>query len=268
MNEKQMLENKGNVCIGMKTMKEFLDLLGSTIAEADISIRAGDIFITAQHLDPSQISLIHARAQVSGSPYIHGEAGMFYVDVEALKTALETDESEEVCISWDGTHVQIKTAEQTIDYDKEPGHCDATKLPVVEYTTSGRADSSDILKTLRTLKKLKASRVKVVWDKEKNMYLENDSDEPMGMKTRQKIGYVDLGEGVGDSTYPLEYVLDLFKAIPKKTTIRFCIEQDRPLKVLWNAGNVGGTYWLAPRIKDRPAVPAPEPEAVKAEVKI
>lgn len=266
MNEKQIAENRGNVCVGMKTMKEFLGLLGSTIAEADVKINAGDIFLKAQHMDCAQISLIYAQAQVSGSPYIHGEAGEFYIDVEALKTALETDESAEVCITWDGIHVQIKTGTQTIDYDKEPGTCDKTNLPVVESKTSGRAASEDVLKTLKTIKKLKAGHVRVIWDKEKNIYLESHTDNnSAAIKTRQKIGYVDTGEDEGNVVYPLGYILDLVKSIPKKTTIRFCLQQDRPLKMLWSSGNVGGTYWLAPRLEYKPAVQE-EPKAIEVKV--
>lgn len=234
-------------------MRNVFNALGILVDEAKFTVDENEMKIKA--VDPAHVAL---------------------TDIELPKALFERYEASEIELGMDIKKIKsilsLATTEETIGIEYEEEKCRLTfkignitrrvntidtsniadvRIPPLELSSSADIPASEMMRIIRASESV-SDHISIRLDAECFcVTAEGDTDNVDMVLDKDSIKNVRTS-GQVRSMFPLDYMSEFIKIIPKGTDITFNLDNDMPMIAQYQISDKGGliTYLLAPRIEN------------------
>ncbi len=238
------------VKMDVKDVKEITNLLLTLVSEAKFEFNQSGMSVKA--VDAAHIAMIVLDISKEGFIEFESEDAEIGVDLEKIKNMLKIAKSNDVVeISKEGSKLTFQIGNLT----RSMALIDASALTVPKVPNIGLPakvviSKDDFINGIKAAESISDSITLEVTPTEFEMYSLGDEDVSKLTLPKDMVKEIECAEPV-KSTYPLDYLLKLAKAIDSTEFVTIYLGKDYPVKIVFDIskGNGKVTYLLAPRIE-------------------
>ena len=245
------------VVLGYQRLKEMLNLLGSLVTEAKFKLDQNGM--TCIVVDPAHVGMIKMNMpkDTFAEFVCEGEA-YWTLDIRNLnKTLPKAKPMDVVTLSGRSDTLTVETGPFKRDYKiMDPEYITTPRVPPINPEFSFIIGQYEMKNALVTADPVSDS-IRLTMDNNGVVFLaEADSEKAEAVYTKEMLKEVNNGGNKIRSTYPLEYLEKLFKAMKTVDEVRVRFQNEYPMVIDFNvkgtfegSEGVSYTYFLAPRME-------------------
>lgn len=238
------------VKVDVKDLKEITNLLLTLVSEAKFELNPEKMEVKA--VDAAHIAMIVLEVSKEGFIELETEEEELGVDLDKVKDILKlTSSSDVVEITKDGNKLTFLIG----NLSRSMPLIDASALSVPKVPNIGLPakvviSKNDFVNGIKAAESISDSITLQVTPTEFEMSAQGDEDSSRLNLQKDMVKEIDCDEPV-KSTYPVDYLLKLAKAMDSTEFITIHLGKDYPVKIVFDIVKGKGkvTYLLAPRIE-------------------
>ncbi len=238
------------VKIDVKDLKEITNLLLTLVSEAKFELNSEKMEVKA--VDAAHIAMIVLEVSKDGFIEFEAEDEELGVDLDKVKDILKLTSSNDVVeITKEGNKLTFLIG----NLSRSMPLIDASALSVPKVPNIGLPakvviSKSDFVNGIKAAESISDSITLQVTPTEFEMFASGDEDSSRLNLQKDMVKEIDCDEPV-KSTYPVDYLLKLAKAMDTTEYITIHLGKDYPVKIVFDIVKGKGkvTYLLAPRIE-------------------
>jgi len=238
------------VKIDVKDLKEITNLLLTLVSEAKFEFSSNAMSVKA--VDAAHIAMLVLDVDKEGFIEYDAEAEELGVDLEKVKDILKLASSGDVVeISKESGKLTFQIGNLTRSMPLiDTSALTVPKVPNIGLPAKVVVSKNDFVNGIKAAESISDSITLEVTPTEFEMYSEGDEDLSKLTLPKDMVQEIDCEETV-KSTYPVDYLLKLAKAMDSANFITIYLGKDYPVKIVFDVAKEKGkvTYLLAPRIE-------------------
>ncbi len=238
------------VKMDVKDLKEITNLLFTLVNEAKFEFNQDGLSVMA--VDPSHVAMIVMEVSRDGFIEYECEDEEIGVDLAKVRDILKLASSSDVIeITKDGGKLtfligNLSRSMALID----TSNLSVPKVPNIGLPAKVVVSKNEFIGGIRAAEGISDSITIKVTPTEFEMYTSGDEDSSRLNLPRDMVKEIECDEEV-KSTYPVDYLARLVKAMDSAEDVTIYLGKDYPVKIVFNVvkGHGKATYLLAPRIE-------------------
>ncbi|NPA75579.1 MAG: proliferating cell nuclear antigen (pcna) [Euryarchaeota archaeon] len=236
--------------IDVKDLKEITNLLLTLVNEAKFEFTPNGLSVKA--VDPSHVAMIVMDVEKDGFVEYECEEEELGVDLAKVRDILKLTSSNDVVeISKEGGKLTFLIGNLSRSMPLiDTSNLSVPKVPNIGLPAKVVISKSDFISGIKAADGISDSITIKVTPTEFEMYAMGDEDTSRLNLPKDMVQEIDCEEPV-KSTYPVDYLLRLAKAMDSAKDITIYLGKDYPVKIVFDVvkGHGKVTYLLAPRIE-------------------
>ena len=239
--------------IKAETLKSVIYIVSTIVDEAKMSITPEQVSIKA--IDPAHVAMLDVSVKAEAFNTYEADEGEIGLDLEKVKAVLKlADGNDDIFLEHDPEQCRLTMRIGNITRRMslvDTSNMSDPKVPSIELVNHVKL-TADILKRGIRASESISDYILITVDPEGfDISCRGDTDF-----ASLRVGTADVSEIQASSSiksmYPLGYFANIVKVIPDKTEVAVCLDNDFPVKLLFNLaeGNINVVYFLAPRIEN------------------
>lgn len=234
------------------TLKGIVNVLSTLVDEAKFTIDAEGISLKA--VDPAHVAMIELEIGNGSFESYVAEQTEIGVDLDKVKEVLKLASSGDIItMEQDEAHGRLifKVGNITRRMNLvDTSSMSDPKVPQLSLSASIEVEVAELQKGLKAAESI-SDHIALTADEE-SFELSSEGDTDMANLRLEKAKLVSItAPSKVCSLFPLDYFSNLVKAVPSDTVIRIELDNDYPVKLIFDlaGGNSTVRYLLAPRIE-------------------
>lgn len=234
------------------TLKSIVNVISTLVDEVKFTIDGEGISLKA--VDPAHVAMIEVDVKKGAFESYAAEPTEIGLDLDKVKEVLKLATSGDIIsMEQDESHGRLvfKVGNITRRMNLvDTSSMSDPKVPQLSLSANIDVAVSELQKGLKAAETI-SDHIALIADEETfELSSEGDTDMASLKLDKSKLQSIEAKSRVC-SLFPLDYFSNLVKAVPSDTVIRVELDNDYPVKLIFNLAGENGTvkYLLAPRIE-------------------